>query len=65
MARLARLMARIAELEAILKCDECGHLRNVHDDDDGPCHGGREGLAPGEGEYCDCSGFITTEGCDA
>ena len=50
------MAARIAALEAVLLC-ECGHLRSDHDDNDSPCHGGRAGLTPGEGEYCMCDGF--------
>ncbi len=55
-ARVAELEARVKELEGILLCD-CGHLRSEHDDNDAPCHGGREGFKPGEGPYCMCSGF--------
>ena len=56
--KIKRLEQRIRELEAILKCTGCGHLRSEHDDDDAPCFGGRTPeMKPGEGEYCDCSGF--------
>lgn len=51
------LKARVAALEAILVCTECNHLRSEHFEGDGPCDGGREGLEPGEGKYCPCSGF--------
>lgn len=57
------LRARVAQLEAILVCSECGHLRSEHDGEDGPCFGGRTAdMKPGEGAYCDCAGFQTAEG---
>lgn len=51
------LRARVKQLEAILLCTVCGHLRSEHDGGDSPCYGGREGLKPGEGDYCMCVGF--------
>jgi hypothetical protein len=57
-----KLRARITFLESLLKCVHCGHLRHEHFEDDGPCHGGREGVKEGEGEYCMCPGFESAEG---
>lgn len=55
---IASLRARIKQLEAMLKCKHCGHLRGEHDDDNMPCFGGRDAsMGPDEGEYCDCFGF--------
>lgn len=59
-AQNRKLKARVAELEAILVC-ACGHLRSEHFENDAPCHGGREGLKSGEGNYCMCDGFNTRE----
>lgn len=56
--RLADALRRIKELEAILVCTDCGHLRSEHHDGDAPCYGGRTpDMEPGEGEYCGCDGF--------
>jgi hypothetical protein len=66
MSEAAKLKARIRQLEAILRCTECGHLRNEHDDNDSPCHGGRTpDMKPGEGTYCGCAGFLSEEGTAA
>lgn len=55
-----KLRQRVRELEAILQCVECGHLRSEHEGDDSPCFGGRtEDMKDGEGYYCDCDGFVS------
>jgi len=60
-----KLKARIRELEAILLCRECGHLRSEHEDNDSPCFGGRDPKwKPGEGEYCDCTGFVSEDAAE-
>jgi hypothetical protein len=56
---IRKLRARVRELEAILMCADCSHLRSEHDVDDGTCHGGRTpDMKPGEGPYCMCAKFI-------
>lgn len=55
------LRARVKELEAILLCLDCDHLRSEHDNADAPCFGGRNAMPVGEGKYCMCLGFISEE----
>lgn len=60
---IKKLRERIKQLEAILVCAKCGHLRNEHDEENGPCYGGRTPeMKSSEGEYCMCHGFSTDEG---
>jgi hypothetical protein len=63
---LTALRARVRELEAILLCVNCGHLRSEHLENDSPCYGGRTSeMNAGEGEYCNCFGFESAELPDA